>query len=148
MSSFHEDFYASLVSFCQDQVSTLISNGVSSTLQYVDYDAHSQLVDLPKTDLLGIASLHWSNDGHFFDVGCSVGCSVWDDTNLFRHRKILGWVTSLLIPSSEIPLLDADTGDKKGWLRVSGSLAVMPMTTSEQRSLQFILAEFQTSRTS
>ena len=146
--SYHEDFYASLVNFCQTQITELVTSGVSPGLQYVDYDAHSQVLDLPKTDLIGVASLHWSNDGHVFTIGCSIGCSVWQDQNLFRHRQILGAITPLLLPMKEIPLLDAQTGIRKNWLMVSGPMSVMPMTTAEQRSLQFILIELQTGQTS
>ena len=144
----HENFYASLVNFCQTQIGNLVASGISDNLAYCDYDSHSQIEELPKTDLIGLANLHWANSGHLFEIAASIGCSTWDDTNLFRHRKILGAVSPLLFPMKELPLLDADTGERIGWMKVDGTTAVMPMTLSTQRSMQFILVGFQTSRTS
>jgi hypothetical protein len=124
----------------------MVNGGIVSAASYVDFDAHSQFTELPESDLVGTANLHWVND-RFYSIGVSIGVSTWQDKNLFKHTDMIDFMHDRLLPTETIDVVDATTGVKKGWFVVEPGLSLMPMLKTDTRSLQFLMVGLQTSLT-
>jgi hypothetical protein len=144
--SAHKDFCSSLIRFCQQSIVSMVSAGIVPAASYVNFDAHSQFTELPESDLVGTANLHWVND-RFYSVGVSIGISTWQDKNLFKHNDMIDFMHDLVEPTKTIDVVDATTGVKKGWFVVESGVSLMPMLKTDQRSLQFLMVGLQTSLT-
>lgn len=147
--SAHKIFRTSLIKFCQDSITAMVTANIvpADQLQFVDFDAHAELDKLPDNDILGVANLNWHNDTHFYSVGVQIGVSTFADTNNFRHNDIVDWLEPKLRPTCKIPLVDPTTGAETGWMVVEAGVALAPMFHTDTRSLQFMLLGLQTSLT-
>lgn len=142
MASDHENFWTSITKFCQQSITDMGSSAI-----FQDFDTHSQMDQLPQQDMVGTANLHWINDEHFYTVMCSIGVSTFEDQNLFRHRKMIGWLGERLKPMSTLRVYNSDSGSDIGWMAVQGGISLLPMAKTDRQSLQFLMVSFQTSLT-
>lgn len=144
----HRDFRASIISFCQGAIDDMKTQSlIQPTAQYYDFDAMAELADVPKTDVLGMMNFHWHNDGSFYNVGFSLGVSTWGDKGLIRHNDILDYFEPLLRAKCQLPLLDAKSGTREGWLVITNGTSLMPMAKTITRPVQFLLIGAAASRT-
>jgi hypothetical protein len=144
----HADFRASVVAFCNTSIEQMKALEIlRPDATYFDFEAMSDIASMPKRDMVGVMNLHWTNDGSFYDVGFSLGIATWEDTGLFRHHDVIDFMEPLLRTNQQIPLLNAKTGARDGWLVMTNGQSLMPMMKTETRPLQFMLVGALASRT-
>jgi hypothetical protein len=148
--SAHKIFRTSLISFCQASIVGMATAGIvaQGQVQFIDFDAHASLAKLPDGDLLGIANFHWINEERFYVVGAHIGIATWKDTNNFRHNDIADWLTPLLLPLAQIPVIDPDTGlAMDDFMVVEEGVTLTPFMHTDIRGLQFFIVSFRSSLT-
>lgn len=128
-----ENVYASLVSFCQDFITTEAPGA-----EFVDFDQHATIGTLPKKDLIGLRSLAIDFSTPTFDVEVlfCVSTEPGTDASLFRHRALLGGLLPRLMPSCNIPYLDAETGMRLGQLNIANGTQLVAMSRVDIRAFQ------------
>lgn len=107
---------------------------------YVNWDAHAQLDELPKDDMLiGPAGCGLADepDGTQ-EVVFSIGVSTINDPNLFDLTRQMSKLRGRLRPGAKIPVYDHDTAEVASWMVIKTPIAVTPVTKAEIRSIQFI----------
>jgi hypothetical protein len=125
--------HASVLRFCSNFAE-------ENNLTVVNFDAHADDdTTLPPGDLIGMAGLSWHVDDEFLYVEVMFGISTMEDTNLFRLINLLDPLYESLLPTKNIGVYDADSGEKKGEFVVLNGTRAMPVGGSSARPLQFIM---------
>lgn len=125
----------SLVKFIQDFRGTL-----SETSEYVDWDAHAQVSELPTENLLiGPAGFGLTEETTgMYEVVFSFGVSTYNDPNLFILRSVTSKLFGKLKVGQTIPIYDADTAEIISSMVIKTPRGITPVSKAEIRSLQFI----------
>jgi hypothetical protein len=131
----YEDIYASIVKFTQDFIKTL-PNDIPAT--FVDFDQHASADTLPSTSLVGIRGLSVDSGDVTLSVTIGFGISTVDDKNMFKHRKVVDRLFTLLQPTKTIPFRNATTGNSYGYLKVAAGTLVLPVSRAKTRAFQEI----------
>lgn len=106
---------------------------------YVDWDAHAQIAELPTTPILiGPAGCGMTETKEGQEVVFSFGIGSYQDTNLVELRRLISKLYGRLTVGTRIPVVDATTGTEMSWMVVRTPRAVTPITKAEVRSLQFV----------
>lgn len=134
---------SSLLRFCSEFTET----SRSKTLVAINFDAHGDDSTLPESDLIGIESVSVSVEHKFLNVKLMFGISTLDDTNLFRLSELTAEFFELVMPEKNIPLLDADTGEEIGWLKVQDGTTLLPVSGSMARPMKYFLVHLLSSVT-
>lgn len=124
----------SLVRFIKDLGLSL----PTPTPTFVDFDAHAELDEMPKTDFLGLSGFSMQFDEKHITVFGSVAVVVWNDTDLVRLTKNVSHVVAALKPGKSVPLWDGN--GFSDWLVAANDLAVEPTDRSDQRAIQMVTA--------
>lgn len=141
----YTDLCSSLTRWAAQKVTAL--QGEFPGLQFVDWDAHSELHELPSGDLLGPAGVAMTDQGKFFEATVSVGLSTMNDPNLFRIRALASKVFADFRPERKLPVYRSETAvvDETpvalGWLVFQPPTIITPMSRAETRILQFVNAQ-------
>lgn len=137
MEALYENIWSSIVNFCNDVIE-------GKDAQYVDWEAHANMHELPEGDLVGSTAITFTEEEpELFSGSFAIGVSTQtNDTNLFRLRKYVGEIFSKLRPGMKVALFDRETMAQLGWLYVVNGTMVMPMTRADARPLQFIQCNF------
>lgn len=118
----------------------MVDNDLTLADNYVDWDAHSQIHELPNSKTLvgpaGIGMMHEMDDD--IQVVFSVGVCTEDDQNLFRLRSLMSKLYGALAPQTRVTLYDHATSTIATWMVVAPPVSITPVTKAETRSLQFI----------
>jgi hypothetical protein len=134
-----EDVYDNIV---QTLVKWIIDfkDDVCPTAEYLNWDAHSQIAELPKDGILiGPAGCGLADeDDGMIEAVFSFGVSTINDPNLFELTKIISKLRGRLRPATKIPVYDHDTAVIQSWMVVKTPIAITPVTKAEVRSIQFI----------
>lgn len=138
----YTDVASSLQKWCLDKIATMQTSHPG--LQDIDWDAHSELHELPSCDLLGTAGLGMVREQAFFEIAFSIGMSTFGDTNLFRIREMASTVFGDLQPLAKVPIYRSAnyvSGDPPlGWMIVQSPVMITPISRAETRVLQFLNA--------
>jgi hypothetical protein len=132
------DSQASLFTFCKDFASEMKLAGVSADLQVFKFDAHVENVEFPETDLIGPSGLSLDIDDSLVTVRTAIGISTLDDMNIFRLDTLLGAMLRKLKPGAILTLLDAQTGQGYGAMKVLGQISVLPVQNDRTRSFKAV----------
>lgn len=107
---------------------------------YVNWDAHSQVKELPEDDVLigpaGVGMSHEMTDK--IEVIFSIGVCTKSDPNLFKLTKLMSKLYGRLKPESRVTIYDHDTAAPVSWMVTATPLEVTPVSKAEMRSMQFI----------
>lgn len=133
----HYNALMSIFKFSRDFIDELAGEGVA-TPTFMFWDAHSEVHELPSVDLLGPGGFTISVDDRIHTVTCAIGSCPFEDTNLFRHSKIMSLLYERLQPGEQIQLIDYNTGLPLSWMVIINGTEVMPVTRAETRTYQFI----------
>lgn len=136
-----QDAWSSLTVFCNDTIAELKSNGVSSDLSYIDWDAHANLQELPRNDLLGPNGLAVTELEEAFQFVFILGVATHADANLFRLRAIVDRLFTSVRFGRTLPLYDWKAGTVRGSMVIQTGTTIMPMSRSENHAVQYIQAE-------
>lgn len=107
------------------------------TAEYVNWDAHAQIGELPQKDAIGLAGVGLAEDtpGHY-EVAAAVAISTWDDKNLIRLTKLVSDFFDMLPIEGQVPVFNPDDGDRMSFMVVAGPRSVSPVGKAETRSVQ------------
>ena len=139
MSTNHEQIWSTLFALCKEFKTALSS---ISDLEVQNFDAVSEIAELPDRDMIGITELSRTEDP-LVTIEASFVCSTWEDANLFRLTKIVGHVKDRLKTDARFTLFRPDTLTAAGNLVVMGGTTVMPvMRSSKHRAVQAVAVTF------
>lgn len=135
----YKNLWSSLVASCQERITELKALGISEDLQYYDFDSFAGVAALPEKDLLGLSGFSLQIDNKKLYIAVMINISTRnDDEYLTRHRAIINYMLDALIPTTQIPYIDADTGDRIATLQVAEGTGALPITGVFNRSVQSI----------
>jgi hypothetical protein len=142
MPSTYENIWGSVVKLCQSMIVDMTTVG-QITPQFIDWEAHANIHELPNIDLLGPAHLAFEEESpHVIRANITIGVSAYNDANLFRHRRLAGLVFDRCRIGATFPYFKADeTNTKPSFFKVLDGVTIPPMTRSEVRPLTFIQFE-------
>lgn len=139
MSVYHNT-WASLVRFCQAEITELRNDSISEDLTYYDFDASANVEALPNNDILGLSGFGLDVVGKQFYITTLFCVSTKDDDeNLTRHRKIIGLLMEKLLPTKTIEYVDAEIVDTNlGFMVITDGTGLNPIARSNTRGLQAV----------
>lgn len=135
-----EDVWASVVKLCQDVIEDLRVMYPDVAFEFVDWEAHANINELPNCDCIGPTALAFTEgspglaEANFAIAGSTYG----DDTNLFRHRKIMSMIFERLRPTKQMKIYDAGSALEKGYMVFTDGTTLVPMTRAEARPWQYV----------
>jgi hypothetical protein len=109
-------------------------------LEYLDWDAHANIHELPEQDLIGPAGVGMVDEDEEFEIVFGIGASTLHDASLFKIRKIIDHLHSVMRPGMKIPYYDHATATVKSHMIILPGVTVAPMGRTEVRPVQFIEA--------
>lgn len=142
----YNNIFVSTVRIVSDLVDEIKTAGIADPA-FINYDSHSSVHEWPDRDVVGLAGFSFQIGTHDILVSAMVAVSTVNDTNLFRHHKILDLLVDKLLPTRTHSILNADTGAKVGWMVVTDGTEVRPAERTESRPLQYVMVSFLTSVT-
>ena len=118
----------------------LVLDWMPESVTYVDWDAHSQIQELPAGSLAGPAGCGMSHEEEGIEVVFGIGVSTDDDPNLFVLRDLVSQVYALMAPERKIPIYDQKSGSLEpvSWMVMRTPVSITPVSKAEIRSVQFI----------
>lgn len=133
-----EDLYdnvvVSLIRFVEDFRKEFMADA-----DYVEWDGHAELSELPKKDVIGMAGCGLAEDQPgLYEVVFGVQVSTWGDPNLGRLRKLVSRLRGRLVPETRITVYNHDTAAEDSWLVTATPLAVLPVARAETRAIQAV----------
>lgn len=136
----YKNLWGSVVSFTNDVIDAQRLAYPDTDINFLDWEAHANIHELPNTDLIGSTAVTITEDEpEFFSVSFTLAMSSYaDDNGLFRLRDYVNDVFMRLRPGSKIPYCDHQTAAQLGWLHITDGTIVMPMTRADIRPLQFV----------
>lgn len=136
----YQNLWGSIVAFTNDIIDNRRVAYPDNSIEFIDWEAHANIYELPDTDLIGTTALTFTEEEpEVFSVSFAIGVSTFtDDKNLFRLRDYVGKVFSQLRPELKIAYYDHQTQEQLGWLLLVDGTIVAPMTKADARPLQFI----------
>lgn len=136
-----ENIWASLVRWTQDKLIELNSAGVLNNGQYIEWDAHASINDLPSSDLMGLKAFAVMEDENILNISCAIGIATMNETNLFRLRKAAATIFESLRRDNSISYYDADSGLVINQMVLVDGTHMTPVARADVRSIQFIQFE-------
>lgn len=132
------NIFGSLVKFCQDQITAIKADGLSSDMTFINLDAHSNLHELEFIDYLGITGFSTIVDDKIHTVDVAFAVMLAEDKHLLRHMEIVGRLYEALQPEKKLVYYDAETAAALSWMVISNGTNLLPVGRSETRALQMI----------
>lgn len=133
----YRDSRASVIRFCRDFADEMKGRGVE--MDVVDFDTAGEPQTWPKKDVVGLGEFTFTlNDGNI-EIDVALGLSTVEDTNNFRLADITNMLVNKLIPGMRIKLLNASSGQTRGFLVVTNGTRVAAPFPSKTRTVQPIL---------
>ena len=137
--------WGSVVALCNSIITEARLAHPEANIQFIDWEAHANIEELPDTDLIGPTSLViMETSPQFFDVNFAIGVSTYStDSNLFRLRHYISMAFNRLRVGKQIPIYQAGTTTKIGYLKFSDGTGAMPMTRATTRPWQYVQVQGQ-----
>lgn len=126
------NIYQSLVRHVVDTVDYIRDTGVSSDIEYHDWDSRGDEAELPNVDLIGLAGWTFREDKGLWLVHAGVTISTINDDNLFREIRIADSIHDMWGEGKTVRLLDND-GEEQSQLVVN-DFELMAAGQSEKRN--------------
>lgn len=130
------DLYDNVVSSLEKVVNDFRKEHMPDA-EYVNWDAHAQLTELPQADCVGLAGVGLSEDDpKSYEIALGVAVSTWDDPGLYRLRKLMSKLRACFIPETRIQVYDHETAEPNCFMVCVVPLGIMPVGKAETRSVQ------------
>lgn len=145
----YQNFWASLMKFSNSFSEKMLLDSITVNMGVVNFDAFSELEELDQKDLIG--PRYFSVDqvhSRLYQVSTMFVISTYNDPNLFRLENLMGRLFDELTVGNEIPLFNADTGNRAGSLIVQDGVSVGPVLNTKTRPLRGISVMFGSDRSS
>ena len=138
------NIWASVVKVCQEEIARLKAAGLSTDLQYFDFEGVAVNADLPNADLVGIQALGTINDADSMHIASiSLGIStVGDQGVMFKQRRIIDAFYKLFETDSSFDLVDSETGAPIGFMKALTGTTAYPAERTSTRAFNLIEFRF------
>jgi len=136
----YSNLWGSVTKMSLNLISQITTSGVASP-QFLDWDAHANIHELPNVDLVGPTAFGFIEDDKVISVNFSLGFSTYNDLNLFRLRAIGNVLFEALRPGSRFIYYNATAAVAVSYLVVTNGTTLLPVTRSETRPFQFVQVE-------
>ena len=136
-----ENAWGSLVRWVQDKIEYFNTEGILENAEYLEWDAHAAIADLPSSDVLGLKAFALMEDENVIAISCAIGVGTFNETNLFRLRKAIAVLFQALLKENSIDYYDMETGQVVNRMIISGGTSVSPVARADVRSIQFVQFE-------
>ncbi|MES0134509.1 hypothetical protein NKJ88_06035 [Mesorhizobium sp. M0016] len=135
-----EDAWVSIVKVCQGIITEVEALYPDTEINFFDWETHSNVAELPNSDLIGPTALAFTEQSPgLSEAVFAIAASTYgDDTNLFRHRKIMSLIFERLRPTKTMKIYDAGSALEKGFMVFTDGTTLVPMTRSEARPWQYV----------
>ena len=131
-----KDSLLSIIKFTQGFITQARSDNVSSDLDFINLDAHAEILEWPATDLIGLQGFAISTDEGMHEITAALHVMTLNDPNLFRHYELLDRLFEALKPTNKLKLYSAQTALERSWMVVTNGTSVLPVGRAETRTLQ------------
>jgi hypothetical protein len=137
------NIWASITVFTQGIITELKADYPDVDIQYIDWETHANVSELPNADLIGPTSLTFMEVApQLIEVNFAIAVSTYGtDQNLFRHRDYIGRIFEKLRPEKQIVYFDAAAATVRGFLVCTDGTMVAPMTRADVRPFQFVQSQ-------
>jgi len=134
----HERLYAnvvtSLMKFVEDFRKVEM---ISPASQYLSWDEHAEIEELPSVDLIGLAGVGLvEEEMGQFEVACGIAVSTKDDPNLTRITQLVSKLRGLFRPGQALVVYDNETAIPQTFMISAPPIAVLPIGRAETRIVQ------------
>lgn len=134
-----DNIRGSIIKFTNGLITDI--NALNSTsFQFVDWDTHANMHEIPQVDLLGPNALAWRADDTFCEITVAIGVSTINDANLFKSWGAISYIFEKLLPKKTIPFYESSTQVVRSYMIVVDGTTVAPMSRAEIRPYQFVQA--------
>ena len=148
MTNLFKNIRASLAANTQSHINNMASAGVTTqAVKNFDFDAISEIKELPQEDCLGFGALTLTNDENTLGGAFMLIVSTYNDLGTLRLIDIMDYLFDTVQPGMKIPLLRYSDGTKLGDLIVETGSTVLPVEKTKTRPLQAINVRFKSSLT-
>jgi hypothetical protein len=121
----------SLTRWCVDQIADDLTD-----FEFIDWDEHADIHELPDGDLFGIAGVGMVTDEGIYDVVFGLAAATTNDTGLNRLRTLISKCRGRLKPGTTIPFYDLVTEQPLTYILIKSPVAIEPMTRAGTRPFQ------------
>jgi len=133
----YRDSRASLIRFCRDFADEMVGRGIE--MDVIDFDTAGEPQTWSKKDVIGIGEFTFTlNDGNI-EIDVALGLSTVEDTNNFRLADLTNMLVNKLVPGMRIKLLNASSGQTRGFLAITNGTRVAAPFPSTTRTVQPIM---------
>lgn len=133
----YRDSRASLIRFCRDFAEEMKAKSIN--LEVIDFDTAGEPQMWPKSDVIGIGEFTFTLDDGNIEVEVAIAVSTVEDKNNFRLADIMNHLVNKLIPGMRVKLLNASSGQTRGFLVVTNGTQVAPPFPTKTRTVQPIM---------
>lgn len=133
----YRDSRASMIRFCRDFVNE--ASGLGIQMEVMDFDVAGEPQTWPKKDVIGIGEFTMTLDDGVIEVEVAIGLSTVEDTNNFRLADLTNMLLNKLVPGMRLKLLNASSGQTRGFLVVANGTRVAAPFPSTTRTIQPVL---------
>lgn len=139
--SHYHNIQSSLLRFCSEFQEDMLPEGFN--LGVVNLDAFTDEDKWPQGDFVGIGEFNVDIEELYMGQ-CMFAIATDQDTNLYRMGKLIQHLSGKLIPGSQLPIYDAESGQIIGGLYVlNGTRIGSPIATKTQ-PIQPVSIRFET----
>jgi hypothetical protein len=139
----YENAWASVVVFAQQLVAEVKALNPGVLIEFCDWDAHANMMELPNADLIGPLSLAVTEHStDMISVSFAIGVSTYvSDKNLFRQRDYIARAFEKMKAQQKITYYDAQSASQESVLVMTNGTTATPMSKAEVRPWQYVQGE-------
>lgn len=138
MKKVYLNTWSSIVALCNEFIVQFKAEYPQTEIKLIDWES-ANINELPNADLIGPASLFIRDHGEQIEVNFAIGVSTYTgDTNLFRHRTMVGAIFDRLIPEMKVDYMESDTVSKTSVLVCTEGTMISPMSKMDTRPWQYV----------
>jgi hypothetical protein len=134
--------WGSLVNFSNVLIADMRSQYTDIPIEFIDWEAHANIHELPDTDLIGPTALTITEvSPQIMEISFAIAASSFaSDKNLFRMRSYITEAYERLRVGKQIDIYNSDTAQKLGYLKLVDGTLLAPMSRAETRPWQYVQA--------
>jgi hypothetical protein len=107
--------------------------------QYINWDAHAQINELPARDVIGLAGVGMAEDEpKNYSIVCGIAIATYEDPHLSRLTKLISKLRAKFANQARITVYDHGAAVPDSFMVAALPLAIMPVGNTESRSMQAI----------
>lgn len=124
----------STIRFVNETVNSIkLSHPSTIPIQYIDWDAHADLKELPDADMIGLSGFGISENEKIYEVVFGLMLCTYNDPNLFRVTDFADTFFKAMMAEQRFRIYDPITGAAANWAVFENGTAVSPVARVEVR---------------